>query len=679
LLLPALLALLAIGSCSKHASFSGYEGIYEEAAGGALGGGDFDELWILGVEDSATPQADPPEPEDSAGLRAVVEEGGEEIQLPLVSTQVQARIDAFVATVDLRQVYQNPLTEPVELVYVFPLPQDAAVSEFVMTVGERRIRGIVREREEAEEIYEQARSQGYVASLLTQERPNVFTQRVANIEPGHDVLVDLRYQHVLPYRDGAYSYVFPTVVGPRYNPPGSVDGIGAVSPDARGLSGQSVEVVYQAEGAMPSFSLSLDLDAGVFIEDVSSDSHEIEIETLSSERRRVTLAQGEAPTDRDFRLRYAVAGQQVKSAMLLHADERGQWFTLLLHPPASLQALPASPVELIYVIDCSGSMSGAPLRTAKAAVRRSLAGLGPEDAFQVVRFSSKASRLGPEAVPATRAALREGLQHLDRLRSGGGTEMMAGVRMALGFPHQPGRVRLVTFMTDGYIGNEREVLATVSEGLGQAHVFSFGVGSATNRFLLDRMAKLGQGAAAYVTNDEAVVDREVDAFMERIRHPALAEVSVDFGDARVAEVFPGRIPDLWVGRPLVLTGRIEGPVPDQVTVRGYLGGEPVSIPVPVRVEQQRRPALPLVWARAKIADLAERSLLVTDPGPMNDGIRAVALEYGLLCRYTAFVAVDASAPVATDSSLTVAVPVPVPEGVSFEATVQEPEAETPEH
>jgi Ca-activated chloride channel family protein len=389
----------------------------------------------------------------------------------------------------------------------------------------------------------------------------------------------------------------------------------------------------------------------------------------------VTLAEGDTLPNKDFVLRYRVATDEITSAFLLHEEGEDAWFTTVLYPPDDLAALPAAPLELVFVLDCSGSMSGAPMRVAKRAIHRALDGLGPRDTFQVIRFSNKASALGPAPVPATRQNIARAHQYVDRLRGQGGTAMIQGIKAALDFPHDEHRVRLVTFMTDGYIGNDREILAEVHDRLGSSKIFSFGVGSAPNRFLLERMASIGQGAVAYVSLDEGANDAAIDAFLERIRHPALADIDVDWGGMEVYEVYPSRVPDLWTGRPVVVTGRLDGTVGESIEVRGWVGGERHVVEVPIQMEPEPRPALAKVWARMKIMDLADRSLWSREPQNESDAIRDLALRYGLMSRFTAFVAVDSSEVTEGESGGVVPQAVPVPEGVSYEMTVEGPSAE----
>jgi len=626
-----------------------------------------EELWIIARDAGDIATADKRDAMPALRARRA---GGEEIPLPLVNTDVDANITAYIASVHVVQQYFNPFTEKIEAVYVFPLPQNAAVSDFVMSIGDRNIRGIIRERAEAEEIYRDARAQGYVASLLTQERPNIFTQSVANIEAQEAIDVSITYFHTVAYRDGEYELVFPTVVGPRFNPPGTHNGIGAVPRGAGGTSGQTTEVEYLAPGERSGHDLTLrvDIDGGMPIEDITSPSHDIVRRDLSPNRSRVELAEHDRIPNKDFVLRYRLAGRGIKTALLHQSDEHGGTFTLLLQPPAQLSDTMRAPMELIFVLDCSGSMSGTPITLAKDAAERALRRLGPDDTFQVIRFSSNASALGAAPIVATSENIERGVRYLRSLTSEGGTMMIEGIKAALDFPHDPRRLRVVSFMTDGFIGNDPEILAEMQKRLGDTRVFSFGVGAAPNRYLLEHMAQLGNGAVAYVGLDEGAAGA-VDGFYERVSHPAMTNLFVDWGEADVSDVYPRRIPDLFVGRPVVLTGRYRGALPKEVVVHGRVGGEERAMRVAVGAADadNRHAAITKLWARTKIDDLSHQT--GGEAGEQRSVITTIALENGLMSDYTAFVAVDSSSDTGTTPPTRMGIPVPVPKGVSYGNTV----------
>jgi Ca-activated chloride channel family protein len=631
-----------------------------------------DELWVIAKpETQAVPSADEDSPGSGAMLAKLPKEE-KKIPLPLKHTDVKGQISGYIATVDVTQKFHNPYDEKIEAVYVFPLPQNAAVNEFIMIIGDRKIRGIIRERKEAEEIYRQARRQGYVASLLTQERPNIFTQKVANIEPGKNIDVNIKYFNTLAYVDGWYEFVFPMVVGPRFNPPGYTDGVGAVARGKNGISGQKTEVQYLKPGERSGhdIAVTVDVDAGVKIEQVSCRNHVITKTFTTPENLIVELSSLDSIPNKDFVLRYKVAGKKLKSALVTHRDKRGGFFTLMLYPPENLSYLKRAPMEMIFVLDCSGSMSGKPIAKAKDAIKRGLKQLGKDDTFQVIRFSNNASQFGPKPVPATPANIRKAIKYVDNLHGSGGTMMIEGIKAALDFAHDPRRFRLVSFMTDGYIGNEVEILAAVHQHLGASRIFSFGVGSSVNRYLLDRMAKLGKGAVAYIGLDDSAGE-VVDLFYERISHPALTDINVDWGKMQVTDVYPNQIRDLFVGRPVIITGRFKGNRKTTIRVSGKVGDLRQEIAIPVNLEDSdsTHHGIACVWARKRIETLANQATYDNN-SELPVQIKQVALEYGLMSAYTAFIAVDSSRQTTGDHGVTVAVPVPVPDGVRYDTTVQ---------
>ena len=641
-----------------------------------------EELWVIYRPKGGEGITDDQYPGTGALMTRVDEK---EAPLPLKHTDVKASVAGYIASVDVTQQFENPYDEKIEAVYVFPLPENGAVNEFVMQVGARRIRGIVRERQEAERIYADAKRQGYTASLMTQERPNIFRQSVANIEPGKRIDITIRYYHTLAYVDGWYEFVFPMVVGPRFNPPGSYGGVGAAPASGLRRSGQPTDVHYLKPGSRSGHDIALELDvnAGVAVEEIDCRTHKIQmmrgaevaagkrISVKGSDTFSAKLDATDTIPNKDFVLRFRVAGKTMKSAMLTHEDHRGGFFTMMLYPPAAIEALERAPLELVFVLDCSGSMKGEPLSQAKTAIRHALRSMDAHDTFQLINFSVDARQFGREPVRANAENVARALRYLDSLQSEGGTMMIEGVKAALDFPHDDSRLRFVCFLTDGFIGNESDILHAVHEKLGDARIFSFGVGSSVNRYLLEGMAKIGRGAVAYLglKDDGASV---MDSFFRRISHPALTDVKIDWNGFRPMDVFPKRLPDLFVGRPLVITGRYDadGKRPGIVEVSGKAGRSRIKVPINAkRGTGETSTALPSVWARTRIAELMERET-VRHSTDLSDQIKKTALDFQLLSPYTAFLALDASRRTEGATATTVPVAVPVPDGVKYETTVE---------
>ena len=635
-----------------------------------------EELWVIAKAAPAAPAADDQTTPRCGVLLATLPNQTTQVPVPLKHTAVEGNIDGYIATVDVTQQFHNPYDAKIEAVYVFPLPDDAAVNEFVMTVGDRKIRGIIRERETAEQIYAAAKAQGHVAALMTQERPNIFTQQVANIEPGKQIDIHIRYFNTLRYDAGAYEFVFPMVVGPRFNPAATSNGIGAVVRGQHDTSGQKTEVQYLApnERSGHDVSVTLNIRAGIDIEDVHSVNHVVDVEDVCDSQRKVTLSAQDTIPNKDFVLRYKVAGDQIKTAMLTHTDDNGSYFTMMVYPPADLTQVQRSPMEMVFVLDCSGSMRGKPMAQAKAAISHAVQSLTPRDTFQIIQFSNNASQLGAEPILATEQNIRRGLDYLASLSGSGGTQMIEGIKAALDFPHDEGRFRLVSFMTDGYIGNEQQILGTLNEKLGASRIFSFGVGSSPNRMLMDRMAVLGRGAVAYLSLNDDAADI-MNRFNRSISHPAMTDLAIDWGNMHVTDVYPQRLPDLIVGRPVIITGRYKGEA-GTVNINGRVDMEPATFAVSLEDEDVTadHQGIAAVWARLKIKDLmnlATHAHAATDGATeqLHQAVTQTALEYNLMSAFTAFVAVDSMTKTDGDFGTTVAVPVPVPDGVQYETTV----------
>jgi Ca-activated chloride channel family protein len=390
---------------------------------------------ILGANQSKKADIVRSEIPGSGALFAKLPGEQKNVSVPLKHTDVKANVLGYISTVDVTQQYQNPYAEKIEAVYVFPLPQDAAVSDFIMTIGDRKIRGIIREKEEAKRIYEAARSQGYVASLLTQDRPNIFTQSVANIEPGKQIDVNIRYFNTLQYVDGWYEFVFPMVVGPRFNPPGYTEGIGAVGRGNPGVSGQTKEVQYLRpnERSGHDISLSVNLNPGVTIERIESVNHRV-VQTIANGATQVSLSADDTIPNKDFVLRFKVAGQRMKSALITQRDERGGFFTLMLYPPDSLKDIPRTPLEMVFTLDVSGSMSGQPIEQSRAAIRYALAHMRGDDTFQIIRFAGNTEEMSERPLPATPENIQRALGYINTMEAGGGTMMLEGIKRSLNFP-----------------------------------------------------------------------------------------------------------------------------------------------------------------------------------------------------------------------------------------------------
>jgi Ca-activated chloride channel family protein len=580
-------------------------------------------------------------------------------ECPLKHTAVRAEITGMLSRVTVVQQFINSFAEAIEAVYIFPLPHDASVDRMTMTIGGRKIKGVMKTREEAYALYEKARRAGQAASRLDQERPNIFTQSIANIVPGAEIQIEISYFQVLKYERGDYEFVFPMVVGPRYKPAtlntGDAERITPPEPARDAAPGHGV-------------SLEAEVDAGVPLGNIDSKTHEIEVVRLGSSRARVRLRNSAETPNRDFILRYDAAGKAIETSLLAHRAEKGGFFTLIVQPPERAAAVDVAPKELIFVLDTSGSMSGFPIEKAKETMSRAFASLSPRDTFNLITFSGDTEILFPVPVPGTPENLQIAQIFL-RSRSGrGGTEMMTAIRAALEPSGESGRVRVVCFMTDGYVGNDFEILAEVRKHP-EARVFAFGIGSAVNRFLLDGMAYEGRGEVEYVgLKDDA--EAAVKRFEQRVREPILTSISLDWGTLPVTDVYPTRIPDLFSAKPVVVTGRYAGAARGAIAVRGWSGGREITLPVAVDLPaaEAAHDSLASYWARQRVAELMSQDYAGVQSGSVRPELRAeitkAGIEYGVMTQFTSFIAVEERVVTFQGKTRRVEVPVALPEGVS---------------
>ena len=614
----------------------------------------------------------------AGALTAVDPSGKAKALCPLKHTDVKAEISGFISRVVVTQQFENPFKEKIEAVYTFPLPQNAAVDDMTMIVGERTIRGKILPREEAQAVYDAAKSSGKVASLLDQERPNIFTQSVANILPGEQIKITISYVETLNYVNGAYEFVFPMVVGPRYipgSPTGRTQGNGFAAdtdrvPDASRITPNSPPPAMRSGHDI---SLDVTLDAGLVLDDINSKTHDVDIQRPDAHSARLHLREGSTIPNKDFVLRYDVAGKTIQDALLTHRSEKGGYFTLILQPPDRVTAEDVRPKELVFVLDTSGSMQGFPIEKAKETMKLALDSLYPSDTFNLITFAGDTEILFPKPVPATQANLNKAQAFLNTRSGSGGTEMMTAIKAALEPSDDQSHIRIVCFMTDGYVGNDMEIISEVQKHP-NARVFAFGIGSSVNRFLLDKMAEAGRGEVEYVNLDD---DGSAAArrFHERVRNPLLTDISIDWNNLPVADVFPQRIPDLFGAKPLVLTGRFTSAGRGTIRLKGKMGGSDFEREIPVELPETMalHDVLAPLWARARVDNLMNQGFAGAQSGGMRadlkDTITQLGIEYRLMTQFTSFVAVEEMIVTDGGQPRRIDVPVEVPQGMRVDEEV----------
>ena len=629
-----------------------------------------------------TATADPVNSEDLAG-RVEVQIGGQTIAFPALKTDIKVDIQGDLTTVSVIQTFDNPLDRPINATYLFPLNKDAAVYEMIMQVGDETVHAQIQRIEEAQATFEQAKAQGKSAALLSQHRPNMFTQDIANLMPGMPIQVTLRYVQTVPKIDGHYELVVPLVVGPRFQPPGA-----GIAPDTAEISHEGNVPRWDlqnpptlAGGAManhsqtsfgqweveqlPAYppvsqmeipdqidaeriSLKINLNGGMPIAEVSSDTHAIINTAASEQQHNITLAQGRVIDNRDFVLRYRLTGTRHRAGLLAYKDARGGFFSLLIEPPQSPAESDITPREMVFVLDCSGSMNGLPMQASKAFMRQALRKLRPTDHFRIIRFSDAATEFSSHPLPATPDNIRRGIAYTNGLSGSGGTMMASGIRQALQAPLPDGSLRLVSFLTDGYIGNDFEVLRLIQQELGLARLFAFGVGTGVNRYLLSEMGRVGRGFTRYMDPTEKV-ETVATELAERLQSPVLTDITIDWGELAPTEVNPDPIPDLFAGQSLRIQGRYQQSGPHQINVNGLVNGRPAKLPLNINFPEQSEQgdAVALVWARSSIKQvmyqLSKPQNNRSDNEPddrLKERIIQLGLDFSLVTQWTAFVAVS---------------------------------------
>ena len=612
--------------------------------------------------------------QETAGSLAVLGPDGQlKSQCPLKHTAVKAEITGFLSRVVVTQKFENPFKEKIEAVYVFPLPQNAAVDDMTMLVGNRVVRGKILPREQAQAVYEAAKASGQVASLLDQERPNIFTQSVANILPGEKIEITISYVETLKYDNGAYEFVFPMVVAPRYVP--------GTAPQKRKRGNSFAPNTNQVPDAaritprpMPlgmraghDISLDITLDAGLTIDSVASKSHQVAIERPALGSAKIHLKEQSTIPNKDFILRFDISGSAIRDAVITHRLDKGGFFTMILQPPDRVTVEDVSPKELVFVLDTSGSMGGFPIEKAKETIKLALANLYPSDSFNLITFSGDTHVLFDQPVPASPENLSKAQAFLSSSQGSGGTEMMTAIKAALEPSDRQDHVRIVCFLTDGLVGNDMEIIDEVKKHP-NARVFAFGVGESVNRFLLDEISEQGRGEVEYVglQDDGSAAARR---FHERIRNPLLTDISLEWDGLNVSDVYPQRIPDLFSAKPVVLTGRYLNSGDGTLRLKGKMGGNEFvrNIPVHFPENDARHDVLAALWARQRIADLMAQDYtgiqqVTVRPG-LRETITQLGMEYRLMTQFTSFVAVEEMVVTDGDQPRRIDVPIEAPEGM----------------
>ncbi len=579
--------------------------------------------------------------------------------LPLRSTHADVDIAGVIARVNVKQTYENSGSSPIEAIYVFPGSTRAAVFKMKMTIGDRTIEAKIQEKKAARKLYEQAKREGKSASLLEQERPNVFTMNVANIMPGDVIVVDMTYSELLVPTDGVYEFVYPTVVGPRYDGP---QGSKATKSEA-----WTKNPYLSSDKAPYTFGLTANIAAGMPISAVTSPSHRIAPQFNGTSNATVQI-DGADGGNRDFVLKYRLAGDGIQTGLLMFPGAEENFFMMMMQPPKRLNPSMVPAREYIFILDVSGSMRGFPLNTAKRVIEELLAGLRRDDRFNIMFFSGGSQVLNEQSVPATPTWKERAISMLTRQRGGGGTQILPAMQRALAMPRQPNMSTSMVVVTDGYVSVEKRTFDLIAENLGEANLFTFGIGRSVNRHLIEGMAHVGRGTP-FVVLGEAGAAKAAAKFKTYIESPVLTDVKVSFDGFDAYDVEPKSIPDVFAQRPVVVFGKYRGTPSGHIALAGYNGQGRWSQSIAVKASDARaeHEALRQLWARHKVRRLDDLATL----GRTNveAEVTALGLKYSLMTKYTSFIAVDSLVRNHSGESTTVAQPLPTPSGVAPQTSV----------
>ncbi|MEM6665443.1 MAG: VIT and VWA domain-containing protein [Pseudomonadota bacterium] len=647
----------------------------------------------------SAPAATAQQPREAGELLGMI--GDETVSLPMVRSDYEVAIDGTLAAVKVTQTFLNTHDQPLNATYLFPLNRKAAIHAMTMEIGDEVVDAVIQRKTEARQTFEAAKADGKAAALLDQHRPNMFTQDVANLMPGMPLTITLRYVQTVPKVEGAYELVVPMVVGPRYesgvavaptteagdNPMGDLlhdpdrpeqisDETAGSSPKARPLSGWTVAplVDYPPVHGLDApdaidpnrVGFALKLRAAVPVLGLTSATHTLAVET-TQDGATATLANGRAIGNRDLVVRYELGSDaSVTAGVLSHRDERGGFLALQIEPPRLPAEDAITPRELVFVLDTSGSMSGQPMAASKTFMRAALSGLRAGDHFRILRFSNSTSQFAQQPVAASQQNIRAGINYVNGLSAGGGTEMNQAINAAFDLPPLADTLRIVVFLTDGYIGADREVIQTVAKRIGDARIHAFGVGSAVNRYLLEGLAEEGRGKARMIGVDENAREA-AEALARSLDAPLLTDIVIDWNGLKVTGQSPARLPDLFEGGSVTVLGRYTSSGNHRIEITGKVNGRPASMPIDLALASTAdadtgdNPALPVVWARQRIFDL-ERDYTIAggQDERTREAITTLGLDFSLQTAFTSFVATSRTV-LNADPSSTADAAVPLPQ------------------
>jgi len=586
---------------------------------------------------------------------------GKLVNFPSLSTDIKADIQGDSTTVSVTQTFINPTNKAVNAKYLFPLNKDAAIHSMVMEMGDEIVEAQIKKKKEAKEIYDDAKKEGRAASLLEQHRPNMFTQNIANLPPGLPIKITIKYVQQIKKIDNDYELVIPLIVGPRYEPQkkqAQTVGLGGENSDKRFKNEDIKEYGKWNISKLPTYpsllnklkpgsidpnrvSISVTIRSGTSIGNVYSNTHQIET-SGGWFQKTITLSKKSIIDNSDFILRFNLGGSTIQGGFMTHKTSEGNYFSLMVEPPKEVEDKNIMGRELVFVMDTSGSMGGAPLTASKIFMRQALKNLRPQDFFRVISFSSSSSEFSSGSISATRRNIINGLDYVDALQAEGGTEVIPALRKAFHNKQPENMLQLIVVLSDGYVGNESDIFKFINKNMhSNSRLFSFGVGTSVNRFLLHEMAYMGRGFFRVIDPTQNP-DEFAMQFANKIKTPLLTDIKIDWGNLQVSEVTPQLIPDLFAGDSIRIYGRYKGEGLNNIKINGNTKGKEATLLVKAdlynNITEGDNGSIPLIWARSKISDYMRKINLGDEE--LKEKVISLGLKHSLITKWTSFVAVS---------------------------------------
>ncbi|MEM6686045.1 MAG: VIT domain-containing protein [Bacteroidota bacterium] len=577
--------------------------------------------------------------------------------IPLKSTKANVKISGNIAHVHIAQTYQNTGNIPIEAKYVFPLSTQAAVHKMQMTIGDRTINAKIFEKQEAQRVYDKALKEGKRAAKLDQHRPNVFQMNVGNIVQNDLVTIDIYYTEMLVPLAGNYEFVFPGVVGPRYT--------------GENTSGETVfHQPYTKKGVSDTFeyNLNVQINSGIPIADVSSNSHNIKVHYPNTRIAEVSLTvENENPSNRDFILQYGMRGNEIQSGLLLYEEDGEKFFAYMMEPPKATAKVATTAKEYLFVVDVSGSMNGYPMQVSKKLLRNLLVNLPETDHYNILLFAGGSRVLSTEPLSCSPENIQKGINFLTNINGGGGTNLLNALKTAYALPRMnQNSARSMVVITDGYVSIERQAFEMIEKNLGQANVFTFGIGSGVNRYLLEGMAKVSS-SEAFIATEMNEANAIAEKFRNYIKSPLLTQIQIQADGFDAYDVTPSSIPDVFTSRPILVFGKYRGSAKGKLIITGKSGNGifKKEFRVADGVLSRDNEALRYLWARKKIERLDDYKRRFGDNTKQE--VIKLGLQYNLVTQYTSFVAVDTEVVNKNGERKVVKQPLPMPKNVNNSA------------